>query len=89
MKRFLMPLICIFMMYGLTALDRDDIIESKDYYYGENTGSNYQQVRDYAIKNLADKLVIYVKSAMNSKISETAGKADEQIESVIQTYSIG
>ncbi|HPM02318.1 MAG TPA: hypothetical protein PK816_09205, partial [Candidatus Cloacimonadota bacterium] len=89
MRAFFLLLIIFCMIQCLTALDREDIIGSKDYYYGENTGSNYQQVRDYAIKNLADKLVVYVKSTMNSKISENAGKADEQIESVIQTYSIG
>nr|HPM03622.1 hypothetical protein [Candidatus Cloacimonadota bacterium] len=36
-----------------------------------------------------DKLVIYVKSSMNNRVSETGGMANEKIESVIQTYSIG
>lgn len=82
----LMVLLSVSLLF---AQSRERIVGSGEYYYGEYSDKNYQLARDYAIKNLSEKLVVYVRSSLSNKISETNTKASESMESIIQTHSIG
>ncbi len=89
MYKKMMGLVILLGASLLFAQTRERIISSGEYYYGEYSNKNYQLARDYAVKNLCEKLVVYVRSSLSNKISETNTKATESMESIIQTHSIG
>ena len=66
--------------------DRQFVISSNNYYYGEGISQSADEAKDHALKELSSQIAIYVASDFTSKIVE--GKdLMESVESVLETHT--
>jgi hypothetical protein len=70
------------------AISKEEIQHSKDYYSGEAIAPVYQEARDRAIRDLAEKIILHVKISTENQAEESNLKVSEYTKSVIETYSI-
>lgn len=73
---------CTFFPQG-----KESIIASGDYYYGESTSENEQEARDAALKRLTDMIAITVSSSFQRLVKENSKSFEDNVESVLKTYS--
>jgi hypothetical protein len=67
---------------------KDEIKRSKDYYFGEAIAPVYQEARDRAIRDVAEKIIVHVKISTENQSEESNLQVNEYTKSVIETYSI-
>jgi len=85
MRRWLF-LVLIATIASAQQSDRQFVISSNNYYYGEGISQSADEAKDHALKELSSQIAIYVASDFTSKIVE--GKdLMESVESVLETHT--
>jgi len=86
MKKYLFLMMITASVVSAQQSDREFVIASQNYYYGEGISQSADEARDHALKGLSGQIAIYVASDFKSKIVE--GKdLMESVESVLQTHT--
>lgn len=83
---FFLVFFCATVVFSQTA-NRTFIEHSGQYYYGSGISKNEQLARDLALAELTSQISIVVKDQLQRKINETSKGIDEDVKSVLESYS--
>ena len=67
--------------------NKNMIISSNRYYYGEGISHDINEARDRALSELTSQIAVYVASSFTQIISENDEKLSEQVESILETHT--
>ena len=71
----------------LFASDKQNIIKSGKYYYGNGVSFSEQEARDRALAELTQQIAVRVANSFRQKLTETDCGLEEDVEAVLQTHS--
>ena len=88
MKKYLYLSIIIFSSLSYCQqLNKIEIRNSHQYYWGEASSENEQEASDIALTNLTKQIAVRVSSDFKNKVTETNGNVEENTENILKTYS--
>ncbi|MGD9488427.1 MAG: hypothetical protein AB7W47_10425 [Calditrichaceae bacterium] len=68
-------------------IDKKQVINSGNYYYGSGVAHDTRESRDRALEELTEQIAVRVAKSFESKIIENAAGLDESVKSIIRTHS--
>ena len=71
----------------LFASDKQNIIKSGKYYYGNGVSFSEQEARDRALAELTQQIAVRLANSFRQKLTETDCGLEEDVEAVLQTHS--
>ena len=86
MKKLL--LFVLFLFVGTAyPLNKQFIIKSGKYYYGEGVSEDVREARDRALAQLTGQIAVHVAGSFERSLHETGDKLAEDVRSVLKTHS--
>ncbi len=86
MKRLVIFLFFTTILFA-QAIDKNEIMNSNQYYFGEGISMASEEARDKALAELTSQIAVRVSSTFREKLSENNNEVMENTEKVLQTYS--
>ena len=69
-KRILLLMLILNVAARAQYMTKETIIQSGQYYYGEGIAQNYNEAKDYALKELTSQIAIHVAGSFERKVTE-------------------
>ena len=80
-------LILLFSIAVLFAQNKQQIINSGDYFYGTGASFDAREARDQALSELTEQIAVRVSKSFEHKIEESAKGLDDGVRSILRTHS--
>ncbi|MBD3383765.1 hypothetical protein GF407_02460 [candidate division KSB1 bacterium] len=69
------------------SINRSEIINSGNYYYGRGVSQNFTEAKDRALEELTSQIAIHVASSFKQVVRETDDQLTDNVESILKTHS--
>ena len=68
-------------------VNKSEIMNSGQYYYGTGVSQNVTEARDLAMEELTTQIAVQVASSFERKLNETSAGIDESVKSILKTHT--
>lgn len=87
MQRVILTLL-LFGCCQVVAENKEAIIRSGDFYYGEGIAANADEARDRAVANLTSMIAVQVSSSFERVVAEQDQNYQEKVEGIVKTHAL-